>query len=121
MDTFNSYRRSVENLNLKFESHNMETYDTLFKPEQLVSAITKSTDSAVCPDEIHYQILKHLPDVTLGTLLQIINDRSNSGSFPSSWHQVVILPIPKLIKTERTQIVIAQLPLQVVYVKLSNE
>jgi len=43
----------------------MVTYNTIFKLEALISAITKSTDSAVCPDEIHYQMLKHLPYVTL--------------------------------------------------------
>jgi len=76
----------------------METYNTFSKLEELVSAITKSTDSAVGPDEIHYQMLKHLPNVTLGTLLQIINDCLISGSFPSSWNQVVVLPIPKVDK-----------------------
>ena len=76
----------------------METYNTPFKLEEFVSAITKSTDSAVGPDEIHYQMLKHLPDVTLETLLQIINDCWISGFFPSSWHQAVVLPIPKVDK-----------------------
>ena len=97
-DIFNGHRHSVENKNLKFDSQNMETYNTLFKLEELVSAITKSTDSAVGPDEIHYQMLKHLPDVTLETLLQIINDCWISGSFPPSWRQAVVLPIPKADK-----------------------
>jgi len=88
--SFNSHRHSVENQNLKFELHNMETYNTLFKLEELISAITKSKDSGIDPDEIHYQILKHHPDVTLETLLQIINDCCISGSFPSSCHQVVM-------------------------------
>jgi len=76
----------------------METYNSVFKLEELVSAITKSTDSAVGPDEIHYQMFKHLPDVTLETLLHIINDCWISGSFSSSWHQPVVLLIPKADK-----------------------
>jgi len=98
----------------------METYNTLFKLEELVSAITKSTDSAVGPDEIHYQMLKHLPDVTLETLLQIIMTVGSVVPFLHLGVRRSFFLFQKLIKTERTQIVIAQLPLQVVYVKLSN-
>jgi len=76
----------------------METYNSLFKLEELISAITKSADSTVGPYEIHYQMLKHLPDITLETLLQIINDHWISGLFPPSWRQAVVLPIPKADK-----------------------
>jgi len=34
----------------------------------------------------------------LETLLQIINDCWISGAFPSSWHQAVVLAIPKVDK-----------------------
>ena len=38
---------------------------------ELVDSLKKSHDTAVGPDDIHYQILKHLPECTLDTLLNI--------------------------------------------------
>jgi len=51
----------------------METYNTLFKLEELLSAITKSSESAFGSGEIRYQMLKLVPDVTLETVLQTRN------------------------------------------------
>ena len=59
----------------------------------------KSSDSAVGPDDIHYQMLKHLPQDALRTLLYIINQLWSSESFPSLWQQAVVLPIPKADKS----------------------
>jgi len=61
-------------------------------------AIHKSSDSAVGPDDIHYQMLKHLPQTALNTLLCVINESWSSGSFPSTWQQAVVLPNPKADK-----------------------
>ena len=63
--------------------------------DELSKAITKSSDSAVGPDDIHYQMLKHLPESALSTL-HIINKHWCSESFPSIWHHAVALPIPRL-------------------------
>jgi len=37
-----------------------------------MDALSNSKDSAVGPDDIHYQMLKHLPSETLNTLLNIL-------------------------------------------------
>jgi hypothetical protein len=37
----------------------------------------------VGPDEIHYQILKHLPEESLVSLLEIFNNIWETGNFPS--------------------------------------
>jgi len=47
---------------------------------------------------VHYQMLKHLPESALSTLLHIINKHWCSKSFPSIWHHAVVLPIPKADK-----------------------
>jgi len=39
----------------------LETYNNPFSLDELRDAISKSHDSAVGPDDIHYQMLKHLP------------------------------------------------------------
>jgi len=70
-DAFNADRQKVEKQPLKFKSNNNETYNCLFSLQELTAAIEKSSDSAVGPDDIHYQILKHLPQSALLTLYSI--------------------------------------------------
>jgi len=60
-----------------------------------MDARSNSKDSAVSPDDIHYQMLKHLPSETLNTLLSILNDIWITGNFLSSWHQSYVVPISK--------------------------
>ena len=56
--------------------------------------IMKSHNTAVGPDEIHYEFLK-LPSCSLDFLLQAFNEVWVSGKFPASWKQATIIPIPK--------------------------
>ena len=49
-------------------------------------------------DEVHYQLLKHLPRISLQTLLNIFNRMWEQGTFPESWTKATIIPIPKLNK-----------------------
>jgi len=72
-DVFNAHRQKVEKQPIKLKSNNNETYNSLFSLQELTAAIEKSIDSAVGPDHIHYQMLKHLPQSALLTLLHIIN------------------------------------------------
>ena len=58
-------------------------------------AIQLSHDSATGPDEIHYQMLKHLPENSLETLLNIFNYIWTTGKFPEDWTLATIIPIPK--------------------------
>jgi len=62
-----------------------------------MDALSSSNDSAVGPDDIHYQMmLKHLPSEVLNTLLIILNDIWLTGNFRSSWRQSsYVVPIPK--------------------------
>jgi Reverse transcriptase (RNA-dependent DNA polymerase) len=51
--------------------------------------------TAVGPGEIRYQMLKHLPYTALSSLLHILNCIWQNGSFPSSWSEATIFPLPK--------------------------
>jgi len=73
----------------------MEAYNTPFSIDEVLDALSSSHDSAVGPDDIHYQMLKHLPSEVLNTLLSILNDIRLTGNFPSSWRQSYVVPIPK--------------------------
>ena len=63
--------------------------------DELTDAISKSHDTAVGPDDVHYQMLKHLPDDALLTLLNILNNIWASGKFPTSWCTSTVIPVPK--------------------------
>ena len=93
-----------ERENLNFQSRNNEKYNLLFKLSELKNSLDKSNDTTAGPDDIHYQILKHLPSDALETLLNIMNEIWRTGKFPEDWHKAVIIPIPKpgKDKTEAT-------------------
>jgi len=52
----------------------METYNTPISIDELLDAFSNSSDSAVGPDDIHYQMLKYLLSEVLNTLLSIVNE-----------------------------------------------
>ena len=86
-----NYQKHQEKIKLNFKSSNNEEYNNPFN----LDAINKSHDTATGPDEIHHQMLKHLPPESLKTLLDIFNDIWETGKFPESWELATIIPIPK--------------------------
>jgi len=92
---FQPHKAHTERQTLKFNSHNIETYSTVFSIHELLDALSTSNDSAGGPDDIHYQMLKHLPSEAISTLLSILNNIWLTGDFPSSWRQSYVAPIPK--------------------------
>ena len=59
------------------------------------SALNTSNNTATGPDDIHYQIINQLPEVTLNILLDLFNDIWQKGTFPEIWKEATIIPIPK--------------------------
>ena len=57
---------SSRNYSEKFQ--NIKEYNSLFNITELKDAIAVSKDTATGPDDIHYQMLKHLPETALDTL-----------------------------------------------------
>jgi hypothetical protein len=104
-----SYNSSSDHYNAKFRRHkahqerwpqhftsdNNESYNQPFSQQELQTALNCSHDSAVGPDNVHYQMLKHLPDPALKTLLEIFNNIWLTGNFPTVWSEATIIPIPK--------------------------
>ncbi len=66
-----------------------------FTKSELVDALRKAYDSATGPENIHDQMLKHMPESASSVLLQIFNDLWKSGNFPESWCEATVIPIPK--------------------------
>jgi len=53
-----------------------------FSMDEFTDAIPKLHDTGVGPDDVHYQMLKHLPNDALLTLLNILNNVWALGKFP---------------------------------------
>ena len=94
-ESFRKIKTEQEKVKLNFISQNNEIYNKDFNIDELVEAIQLSHDSATGPDEIHYQMLKHLPNTSLETLLNIFNYIWTTGKFPEDWTLATIIPIPK--------------------------
>ena len=59
------------------------------------NALRRAHDTSAGPDEVHYQLLKHLPDASLLLLLNIFNKIWISGDFSSDRRIVIVIFIPK--------------------------
>ena len=92
---FQKYQVNAEKVHLDFGADNSENYNVQFTIRELCDSLKKSHDTATGPDEIHYQLLKHLPRDSLMVLLDIFNDIWASGEIPECWKQATVIPIPK--------------------------
>ena len=61
-ESFRKIKTKEEKVKFNFKLQNNEIYNHDFNLDELVEAIQLSHDSAMGPDEIHYQMLKHLPE-----------------------------------------------------------
>ena len=94
-DRFQSEKVKAERNPIDFNTSENLPYNKRFKLRDLKRAIKKSKDTTPGPDNIHYKILKNLPTEILNILLNIINDHWDSHTFPESWREALLLPIPK--------------------------
>ena len=60
---------------------NTEPYNQFFTIQNLKDALHDSHDSVPGADDIHYQVLKHLPVPSLEVLLHIFNKIWDTGTF----------------------------------------
>ena len=69
---FTLHKRLEEQKPLDFTSENNECYNEPFTYDEILQSLEKSHDTAVGPDQIHYQLIKHLPRPAKECLLQIL-------------------------------------------------
>ena len=74
-------------------NHNPQSKD-ISKKRKWKNSLKNAHDSAGA-DDVHYQLLKHLPRISLQILLNIFNRIWEQGTFPESWTKATIIPIPK--------------------------
>ena len=92
---FQKIKASREKRKLNFKSSNLEDYNIPFTMTELKDSLNKAHDTATGPDEIHYQLIKHLPDSSLEVLLDLYNNIWETGIFPDAWREAIVIPIPK--------------------------
>ena len=88
-------REEATPIDFNTESNSSPKYNRKFKLRDLKRSIKRAKDTAAGPDQVHYQILKHLPQETLVVLLDLINKYWESHTFPPHWRIALVLPIPK--------------------------
>ena len=93
--SFTAKKLSLDKHPPTFHSDNGECYNSVFTMPELTSALQSCGDTAPGPDEIHYQLLKHLPEKSLDILLQVYNNIWVTGVFPPAWRRALIVPIAK--------------------------
>ena len=98
-------------LKLKFKSSNSENYNNAFSLDELTDAISKSHDTAVGPDDIHYHMLKHFPVDPLLTLLNILNSILASGN---SFQVGIPLQLYRYLNSVKIHLILPQLLLKVI-------
>ena len=84
-----------EKRHLDFSSTNEEDYNLPFSMTELKQSLQRANDSAMGLDQVHYQLLTHFPNSPFSVLLKVYTHVWESGCFPPSWREVVVIPIPK--------------------------
>ena len=94
-DFRDNVKTPAENTPIDFSDNSYHRYNKKFKLRDLKRSIKRAKDSAPGPDQVHYLILKNLPNETLTVLLDLINEYWESHLFPPSWREALVIPLPK--------------------------
>ena len=92
---FQSIKKAKEKHPINFKTTHKYKYNKSFRLSDLKRSLKKSNNSSPGIDQIHYEILRHLPDKTLKVLLKLINKTWQSETFPQSWREALVISIPK--------------------------
>ena len=92
---FQKIKMLKEKRRLDFSSKNEDDYNLPFSMTELKQSLQRPNDSATGLDQVYYQLLTHLPNSALSVLLKVYNHVWESGCFPPSWREAVVVPIPK--------------------------
>ena len=88
-------KRKAEAKILHFNCTSQHIYNIDFSLRELKNALLGSKNTSPGPDDIHYEIIRNLPESGLKILLSIFNSIWDSGNFPTNWKKAIIIPIGK--------------------------
>ena len=92
---FAIYKTHCERQQIRFFTSELLSYNQPFSMRELEWAISELRSVAEGPDFIHNDMLKVLPRSAKEVLLGIFNAVWESGEFPASWREAIIVPLLK--------------------------
>lgn len=92
---FLSKKRLEEANKINFPPTNTQDYNLPFKINELKSALSTTKNTSPGNDQIHYLMIKHLPENALLYLLCIYNRLWTELYYPPQWNLATVIPIPK--------------------------
>ena len=113
-DAFASVRCKAEKQNITFSS---ELYSRPFSLEELQDALRRAHDTSAGPDEIHYQLLKHLPDASLTSFKYVLIKSGSLVTFLLIGGKLLSFRFQSLVRTQLFLVIIALLLWQIASVK----
>ncbi|GBN35782.1 hypothetical protein AVEN_79534-1 [Araneus ventricosus] len=93
--SFQNHKKLAEKQKLNFKSNSYAPYNRDFTFHELKVCLSEVKKTSPDPDNISYQMIKHLSSSSLQNLLHLYNRIWHEHCFPSSWQQAIIIPIPK--------------------------
>ena len=83
--TSQTHKRLAEQNKINFESSNDEAYNQLLKKQELDDILNDLRNTALGPDDINHDMIKHLPDMAKEYLLLIDNKCYTEHYYPEQW------------------------------------
>ena len=93
--TFLAHKHRAEASPVLFPNDDGSDYNVPITRAEFNEALKQCSNTAAGEDGIHYQMLKHLPDVTIDFLLSLFNRIWSEDSFPHQWLTAIVLPFLK--------------------------
>ena len=92
---FLNIKRQSESENIDFSGNENAEYNLPFTFLELASALSSSKNTSPGYDQIHYLMLKNLPDIAKEYLLKLYNRLWIDAYCPPQWNFAIVIPIPK--------------------------
>ena len=92
---FLAHKLEDESSPVMFPDDDGSDYNVPFRNSVLTQALQRCSNTAPGADNIHYTMVKHLPDSSTTFLLDLFNKVWSEGSFSSFWRLAIVLPFLK--------------------------
>ena len=92
---FMRYKTQGESQVIDFTSDNSEPYNKPFTLDELSYCLSNTKDTSPREEEIHYKMIKHVPDNAKQHLVDIFNKFYRCSFFLTQWNTAIVTAIPK--------------------------
>lgn len=91
-DNFVAFKRNAEEHTLEFSTSTRHVYNKTFTREKFYTLLSKTSSTSPGPDNIHYNMIKNLPDSAKTHLIRIFNMLFNSSHYPEQCKHAIVIP-----------------------------